>query len=761
MRSVTIGVAACVMAAAGQACGQGTGRAGDDGIVPAGTAARLSAVVVETLSPGVTVYHASPDARAKAFPSAALIVPRAGTPGGGGRVSPRFVTEKGKTAVRVAVESNVSLYGTGEVAGPLLRNGSTVTLWNHDAYGYDDQTPHLYQSHPWVLGVRPDGTSFGIIFDSTYRQVITMPGTGGGDIICVADGPEFPVVVIERGTPQEVIRALADLIGRMPLPPKWSIGYHQCRYSYYPEARVREVATGFRERKIPCDVIWYDIDYMEGFRVFTFNREHFPDPRRLNADLLAMGFHNVWMINPGVKSREAASPNDPPPEAYAKDSAELKAARDAERAMFRAIRDAGTQGDHYVRRADGSVYEGEVWPGHCFFPDFTRRETREWWATLYKPFMAQGVTGVWNDMNEPAIFNVPSKTMPEDNVHRADAELGGPGDHARFHNIYGMMMIKATREGILAANPDKRPFVLSRANFLGGHRYGATWTGDNTADWRHTEWSISMVLNIGMSGQPNIGPDIGGFAGNGPEEGRGDHFARWMGFGALLPFARGHTGKDNIDKEPWSFGPEVEASCKTALERRYRLMPLYYTLFHEASVTGMPVARPMFFADLTDAALRSEDDGFLLGDGLMVVANMTPDRSRTAVLPRSGWTKFTFEGETVDSHQADLFIRDGAIVPTGPVMQYVDEVKDAPVTLLVSLDASGKASGTLYEDAGDGFGYQRGEFRLTRFDAAVAGGELVITSTVEGEYRPARKETRVRVISGPGGKTDYTVRMVP
>jgi alpha-glucosidase len=676
----------------------------------AGASCSLAQVVVETIAPKTAVFHASASAKTNALPSFSMIVPREGKAGDGGvTLRPMFESANGKQLVTVRVESGTSLYGTGEVAGPLLRNGQTVTLWNHDAYGYDDKTPHLYQSHPWVLGVRADGTSFGVIFDSTYRQVISMPPTGGGEIKTVADGREFPVVVIERGTPQEVVTALADLTGKMPMPPKWSLGYHQCRYSYYPDTQVMEIAKGFRDRKIPCDVIWHDIDYMHKFLCFTFDAVHFPDPTRHNRGLHALGFKTVWMIDPGIGMNRDSFPDG----------------------KYHVV-EQGDAGDHWVHDKTGKPYVGEVWPGKCHFPDYTRKATREWWAGLYKDWIATGIDGVWNDMNEPAVFNVPSKTMPEDNLHRADAELGGPGDHARFHNVYGMLMIKATREGIAAARPEKRPFVLSRANFLGGHRYGATWTGDNTADWRHLEWSVSMILNIGLSGQPNIGPDIGGFAGNGP----GTHFARWMGVGAMLPFARGHTGKDNVQKEPWSFGEKVEATCRRAIERRYRLMPLFYTLFEEASRTGLPVARPAFFADPTDPALRSEDDVFLLGDGLLVVTQMTPDRTRVPVMPKGSWRKVAFEGEEMDADLPTLYVRGGAVVPTSPVMQYVDEKPLTEVTLLVSLDEKGEATGTMYEDAGEGFGHEKGEFLRSTFKASRVGGEVQVAVTGEGSWKP-------------------------
>lgn len=676
------------------------------------------AQVVETLSPRTAVFHASAEAKRGAVPSFSMIVPREGGAGDGGvKLRPVFAKADGKQVVTVKVNAGTSLYGTGEVAGPLLRNGQTVTLWNHDAYGYDDKTPHLYQSHPWVLGVNADGSAFGVIFDSSYKQVISMPPTSGGEIKAVVDGVEFPVVVIERDTPQEVVMALADLTGKMPMPPKWSLGFHQCRYSYYPDTQVMEIAKGFRDRKIPCDVIWHDIDYMHKFLCFTFDEKHFPDPKRHNDDLHKLGFKTVWMIDPGIGAVKESFPNGK----YAVD-------------------EQGTAGDHWVHDKTGKAYVGEVWPGKVHFPDYTRKATREWWAGLYKDWIATGIDGVWNDMNEPAVFNVPSKTMPEDNLHRADAEFGGPSTHARFHNVYGMMMIRATREGIAAARPEKRPFVLSRANFLGGQRYGATWTGDNTADWKHLEWSVPMCLNIGLSGQPNIGPDIGGFAGNGPDGAapmdRGTHFGRWMGIGAMLPFARAHTGKDNAQKEPWSFGEKVEATCREAIERRYRMMPYFYTLFEEASRTGMPVARPIFFADPKDAALRSEDDGFLLGEGLLVMGQMAPDRTRTPVMPKGTWRKVNFEGETPNAELPELFLKSGRLIPTGPVTQYVDEKPLTEVTLIVSLDEKGEAAGTLYEDAGDGFGYQRGEYRRTKIHVKLKDGQTVVTEDAEGSWTP-------------------------
>lgn len=709
-------------------------------------------VVIDRFSPTVGRYHASADARAQAHPSYALLaepalIADAATPLA---LTPVFDVFEGKQRVTITIKPGTSLYGTGEVAGPLLRNGKKITCWNTDAYGYGPEAVSLYQSHPWVLGVNPDGTAFGLLADTTYRCTVDTGHASPDRVSFTADGPAFPLIVIEKPSPQEVLTELARLTGTMPLPPKWALGYHQCRYSYYPDTRAREIANGFRSRDIPCDVIWFDIDYMEAFRIFTFDRGFFPDPKALNAELLASGFHNVWMIDPGMKSRSQPGPADRKPSELEAEGAATNEARAREIAAYDAIVASGTKADVWVKRADGATYEGEVWPSWCFFPDYTNPKVRAWWNTLYDPFMANGISGVWNDMNEPAVFNVPSKTMPLNNRHAGDPALITPagtpqgdkaaGDHARYHNVYGMQMIRGTREAIARINPDKRPFVLSRANYIGGQRYGATWTGDNSATWAHMEESIPMSLNVGLSGQPFIGPDIGGFAGNGD----GKLFARWMGFGALLPFSRGHTGKGNIDKEPWAFGPEVEATCKAALDLRYRLMPHLYTVFHEASVTGLPVARPLFFADPTDLALRSEDDSFLIGDSLLVKAQMLPDGTRVSVMPKGNWKAFE-PNSNIDLPQ--IFVKPGAIIPMGPTIEFVDEKPLDELTLVVNLDTNGKATGTLYEDAGDGYGYQKGEYRLSTFVAALKGDQVEVTiSNVEGSMPAVERKLKVVVL---------------
>ena len=435
--------------------------------------------------------------------------------------------------------------------------------------------------------------------------------------------------------------ALAQLTGTMALPPRWTLGWQQCRYSYSPDSEVVRIASEYRARKIPCDVLWMDIDYQQGNRGFTFSARDFPDPTALNGWLHAHDFHSVWIVDPGIKRESGYAPYD-----------------------------EGSAAGFWVRDGNGNDYTGDVWPGSCVFPDVTRAATRAWWGARIGSFASVGADGIWNDMNEPAVFGGPDKTMPVTNSHRADAALGGTSTHRRFHNAYGMLLARSTFEGMRNAFPDKRPYVLSRANFLGGQKYAAAWTGDNSASWPHLRYSVAMALNLGLSGQPFAGADIGGYSGM-PS---GDLYARWVGVGALLPFARAHAEKGSPHKEPWAFGPAVEATCRRAIETRYRLMPYLYTVFREASVSGLPVARPEFFADPSDLALRKEDQAFLLGRDVLVLADMDEDHRHQFILPHGRWREARIADGALVVHEAG---HDGDWDPPAGRRYSIEVLKDA------------------------------------------------------------------------------------
>lgn len=591
---------------------------------------------------------------------------------------PIMEKKKGHASAYLDVPQGTSLYGGGEVTGPLLRNGQSIKLWNTDSGAYSvDNGKRLYQSHPWVMGVRPDGTSFGILFDTPYKAKLT---TTDERINFETEGELFRIFVIDRESPQAVIKGLAELIGTMPMVPRWALGYQQCRFSYTPASRVIEVADTFRIKRIPCDVIWMDIDYMDGYRIFTFNPQTFPDPAALNRDLHIRGFHSAWMIDPGAK---------------------------VDSTYF--VYKSGTANDVWVKAAQGKEFHGDAWPGACAFPDFTQPKTVRWWADLYKDFLDKGVDGVWNDVNEPQISNTPTGTMPEDNKHLGGDKIPA-GPHLKYHNVYGYLMVKASREGIMKARPQNRPFILTRSNFLGGQRFAATWTGDNASWESHMTMSVPMILTLGLSGQPFSGADVGGFLFN-PDA---NLFGRWMALGAFYPFSRGHACAGTINKEPWAFGQKVEDVSRMALERRYVLLPYYYTLLHEASETGMPIMRPVFFADPKDTLLRAEEQAFLIGENLLVV----PEWAQNPALPKGIWRNLSLiPGDDKDSYQAKLKIRGGAIIPTGKIIQNTNEKSLDPLTLLVCLDEKGEAHGTLYWDEGDNWSFKDGNYSFQHFTA--------------------------------------------
>ncbi|MFD2825701.1 TIM-barrel domain-containing protein [Leeuwenhoekiella polynyae] len=657
--------------------------------------------------PDVAVFYPKDFDSIHTLPSLAVLkeLPKRDSLPASWTIKPEFTTRDGKTSVHFDLNTDIDLYGTGEVIGDLRRNGSEVTLWNTDNYEYGKfEGKQLYQAHPWVLGVRPDGSSFGILADNSWRQEIRLKN--GVDII--SEGPSFRVLVIDKETPQEVMVALGELTGTMAMPPIWALGYQQSRYSYFPDTNVQDLADEFRTRKIPADVIWMDIDYMDGFRVFTFDPEGFPDPKGLNAYLHARDFKSVFMIDPGVKQDSLYS-----------------------------VYQEGSAGNHWVLDSLGNEYNGEVWPGQVAFPDYTRPETQKWWASLYKDFMNLGIDGVWNDMNEPAVFDGPGGSMPDNNIHRGGGDL--PRDvHLRYHNVYGLLMVRSSREGIMAVNPEKRPFVLSRANYIGGQRYAATWTGDNSATWDNLKMSIPMSINLSLSGQPFNGPDIGGFT----KSPSADLFGNWIALGAYYPFSRNHTSNETEDQEPWAFGEEIENVSRTAINRRYRLMPYLYTLFHEAATTGMPIMRPTFFADIQDENLREEQQSFLLGENLLVIPRWAEDLK----MPEGDWQDIAFE-ETDDTYQAIVKLRDGAIVPMGPVIQSTEDYSTKKLTLLINPDKSGNAFGSLYDDAGEGFGYQDGDYAILDFSAFKTAENTLKVSVKQTEgTRKTAREFRIGLV---------------
>ncbi|KAK3126893.1 hypothetical protein QOZ80_7AG0564620 [Eleusine coracana subsp. coracana] len=676
---------------------------------------------MRVLEEGVFRFDASEAARASAGPSLSFADPRRREEPREGADIPAVVPVSEVVGdvqkVVVKLPSGTSFYGTGEASGPLERTGKRVFTWNTDAWGFGPATTSLYQSHPWVLAVFPDGKALGVLADTTRRCEIDLRQKS---TIKFSASSAYPIITFGPfDTPAEVMTSLSHAIGTVSMPPKWSLGYHQCRWSYDSSEKVLKVVRTFREKGIPCDVVWMDIDYMDGFRCFTFDSNRFPDPKSMVEALHSIGCKAIWMLDPGIKKEEG---------------------------YF--VYESGSKNDVWIQKADESPFVGEVWPGDCVFPDFTSQRTRAWWSSLVKNFISSGVDGIWNDMNEPAVFKTTTKTMPESNIHRGDADLGGAQNHSYYHNVYGMLMARSTFDGMAMGNSAKRPFVLTRAGFIGSQRYAATWTGDNLSNWEHLHMSLPMVLQLGLSGQPLSGPDIGGFAGNATPK----LFGRWMGVGALFPFSRGHTETGSIDHEPWSFGEECEEVCRLALLRRYRLLPHIYTLFYHSHMKGTPVAAPVFFADPQDPELRKVETSFLLGP-LLICASTSPTEGThecTHKLPKGIWLPFDFG----DSHPdlPVLYLRGGAILPVGLPIKHVGEASlNDDLSLIIALDENGKAEGVLFEDAGDGYTFTQGDYLLTYYVAELHSSMVTVrVLKSEGSWTRPNRNLKINILLGGG-----------
>lgn len=608
------------------------------------------------------------------------------------------------------------VYACGENAGPLDRRTAPMEFWNTDHYAYAVGAGPLYQSIPFALFM-DEGCAAGLFVDNTWRQRWDLTGDRA---VVETDGGALDLYVFTNAGAKEVLSAFTGLVGRAPLPPLWSLGFHQSRYSYYPESQVRDLARAFRERRIPCDAIYFDIHYMDRYKDFTWDLARFPDPPALLADLKADGFQSVVILDPGVKVEDGYSVYE-----------ELKAA------------------GFYVKQADGAPYIGKVWPGDCLFPDYTGEDCRAWWGGQYETLLAQGVSGFWNDMNEPAIFESEGRTMPMDTFFDGDH---GPGDQARFHNIYGMQMARASYEGLRRLCPNERAFLLSRAGYAGASRYGATWTGDNVASWEHLRVSLPMVLNFGLSGQAISGPDIGGFVGDPSPE----LFLRWMQAAALMPYCRVHSAKpdhDNPDaveegftpREPWVFGPEWEPHLRAAIELRYRLLPTLYTLAEEAARTGVPILRPLFLEFPDDPRAVGRDDQYMVGPHLLAAPVMEDGaRTRAVYLPDGLWYDF-WSGEalaggrevTADAplERLPLYVRAGSVLALQPVVQHTGEMPGQPLEMRAYLQ-DGRAEGEVYEDDGRSMDFERGAFRRAHYSVRNNN----VYATVEGDYRSPRPE---------------------
>ena len=631
-------------------------------------------------------------------------------------------------------------FGLGDKTSKLNLRGQRLENWNTDSFAYGKHSDPLYKTIPFFYGLR-NGLAYGIFFDNTSKSIFDFDSKKKNELSFHGESGEMNYYLILGPSLDEVAQRYTLLTGTPELPPMWALGYHQCRWSYYPEGRVLALAKKFRNLKIPCDSIYLDIDYMDGFRCFTWSKKFFPNLKKVLNKIEDKGFDTVVMIDPGIKV-------DPDYFVY----------------------NQGIKKGYFCKRTDGKLMIGPVWPENCVFPDFTKKEVRDWWGALYKElYLDIGVSGFWNDMNEPAVFKVNSKTFPDEVMHHME---GQPSNHRRAHNIYGQQMAKATFKGLKKLNKEKRPFVLTRATYSGGQRYASVWTGDNIATWEHMQIANSQTQRLSISGFSFSGSDIGGFV----DQPTADMMSRWLQLGVFHPFYRVHSignredgsagieeqdvemdPEKRLDQEPWAFGEEATALNRKAIEFRYKMLPYIYSCFNDYVVEGKPMIRSLIFADQKDKNLLNVERDFLFGEHLLVSPVIkAKTRSQTIYLPKGSWFDFhtgeTFAGGKkhkvkVKKDRIPVFAKAGSVIPMHTVRQHTKEPADQLILrIFLSND---DFTCWYYEDAGEGYEYLEDQYKEIAFDFNVKSKSIEAATTTYGEFKMHYKNILYQIYGLP------------
>ncbi len=625
----------------------------------------------------------------------------------------------GRTETRCwkALAPDARFFGMGDKTFGLDRRGRALTFWNADTFAYAPEQDPIYKSIPFTLTLSPDAdgvwTGGGLFLDNTFRSQMDLGAESGADWTFGSTDGELRYYVFAPGDGDAALKAplrrYCDLTGHKPVPAKWSLGYHQSRWNYHDDGYARWVAHEFRRRGIPLDCIHLDIGHMDGYRVFTWDANAFPDPVALTSDLKEIGVRTVVIVDPGVKV-------------------------DLDYFAYQ----SGLAEGVFCTNPDGTPFTDTVWPGDVHWPDFSMPEARTWWAENHRRYLDTGVTGFWNDMNEPAILG--GRDFPDD-VQFAFGDRGqGPTDHREAHNVYGLLMGKATYEGLREIRPGERPFLLTRACFSGSQRYAAAWTGDNVSTWEHLVLSLQICQSLSASGLAYCGPDIGGFAGSATPE----LFARWMQAGVLYPFMRTHySHEETPQQEPWSYGAEVEEVCRRAITLRYELMPTLYSAFAACAETAEPPMKALFLEHPNDATTHTAcDTQTYLGPALMAAPIVEEGAtSRVVYFPDvdGGWTDFATAQHIPGGHSRTvaapldtlpLYVRGGHVVALDPPMMHTDEFQ--PETLRLRT-APGSGSSAFVFDDGISYAFEQGDRLSLQIDVFQGDGGLTAAVSRAGE----------------------------
>jgi alpha-glucosidase len=596
--------------------------------------------------------------------------------------------------------------GMGEKCGGLDKRSKAYTNINTDCFAYGIETDPLYTSFPFYIGLH-NGLCYGIFLDNTYQSDFNFGASNKRFSSFGARGGNLNYYFIYQQTVCEIIESYTLLTGRMPLPPLWSLGYHQNRYSYYPDTEVLRIAETLREKNIPCDSITLDIHYMDEYRLFTWNKTRFSNPRDLLSKLKDKGFRTTVIVDPGVKAD-----------------------------------DADIVDDIFLKYVDGQVYEGQVWPGWCKFPDFTNPAAGKWWAEKLNVLLDEGVAGLWNDMNEISTWG---QRMPDNIVFHFGGEQAS---HLKARNIYGLQMVRASYEGYVK-HCKSRPFILTRSAFSGIQRYSAVWTGDNTADDSHMLMGVRMLMSMGITGVAFTGMDIGGFLGDASPE----LYARWMQTGAFIPYMRNHKQINTKSAEPWTYGEEVFEIARNYINLRYRLLPYIYSVFREASLTGIPVVRTLAIKHSFDDDVynRRFENQYYFGDAFFVAPFDSLQKYGEIYFPCGDrynlYDDAVVRGqsiriESLSIHRLPVYVNESSIIPMQNVVQHTGQNPGNTLFLHIYKGINANVF-NYYEDDGESFDYLSGIYYGRQIQYRPFENNIVL-GTPEGNFRS--KFTRIKFV---------------
>jgi len=666
---------------------------------------------------------------------------------GKGLLKEMMFDPKAGSFVAVAKKFGVAehFYGLGEKAARLDKRRSAFVNWNSDTPGYLEGRDPIYQTIPFYTALE-NGNAYGIFFDNSYRSYFDFARSSQQRVWFGAEGGELNYYFFYGPSLRKILNRYADLTGHMPLPPLWALGNQQSRWSYYPDTMVEEVVSEYRKRDLPLDVVHLDIDYMQGYRVFTWDRNRFRSPKELSEKLARQGVKLVTIVDPGVKHQPVAK-------SAGQITSTTPELEPQEQRYY--VFEQGVLNNYFQKRANGDLFVPKVWPGDSVFVDYTLPAAREWWGSLHRAYTDNGVAGIWNDMNEPADF---VDQTGKNQIDVVSYDEGEKSTHAKNRNVFALLMARATYEGLERLRPNQRPYVITRAGYAGIQRYSTMWTGDTNSTWDALALNVPMFTTLGMSGEPFVGSDVGGFIGRG----NGELLVRAYQVSFLAPFCRNHKVIDGYDQEPWRFGKYYEDIIRKYLKLRYQLLPFLYTTLEEAHRTGTPLFRPLVLNYQDDPNTYNLDDEFMIGNDLLVAPIVKPDVTRRLVYLPKGvwydyWTNRKYDGGTMISVEAPLetapmFVRGGAIIPSAPEMNYTGEKPVDPITFNLYTDDKGNASTTLYEDDGISPAYKQGSFRRTTLTATRAGGVFTINiGAAEGSYNPGPRKFSF-VIKSLGGQ---------